>query len=285
MTSGSDSALDLPVADGSDLAMGMDDGASNVMSVESGDVSDDAADAATTMAESAMMGSQMSDGAATITLSSKPIVSWLSSKAMIWCCLALGFALALIAFVLSLVIYFRERADHRHVREAFCKSRKCCCELKTEIADLTARVVENEFNSQSVLGEWSWTETALTGTTAMQSMLLATATPQPTAPTIDAQVATSSVLPAPFAGTLTALTVESGAVPSAGSATFVVTINGVSTLLSASLLSTSTTPFATATGSLAFAAGDLIGVAFTTTGITLASPPTFTAQLFANFVA
>jgi hypothetical protein len=232
-------------------------------------------------------GSQMADATmSTLTAAcGKPVMSWMSSKGLIWGFLAFGFAIALVAFVLSLVIYFRERADHRHVRAAFCKSRQCCCELKEAIASLTARVATDEANSQSVLGEWSFTESSLAGTNTPRPLLLAAATPQPTAPTISSQTATSSVLPAAFAGTITALTIESGSVPTAGSATFVVTVNGVDSTLTATLASTATTPFVTATGAVTFAVGDLVGVAFSTSSITIAAPPTFTAQIFANFVA
>lgn len=214
-----------------------------------------------------------------------PRLKWrpMSGKGMMWMCIAFGCVIAIIAFVLAVLVYFRERADHRHLRTTACQSRACCCKLTRELASLTARVATGEANAQSVLGEWSYTDTTATGTNAQQPMLLSAATPIPTAPLTDAQAQASSIIPAPFAGTLTALTVEANAIPTAGSATFVVTINGLAATLSATLDSTATVPFATATDSVAFAAGDLIGVAFSTTDLALAAPPTFTAQLFANF--
>jgi hypothetical protein len=64
-----------------------------------------------------------------------------------------------------------------------------------------------------------------------------------------------------------------------------VTVNGVASLLSATLDSTATTPFVTATGSVPYIAGALIGISFSTTTVTIADPVVLTAQAFSNSVA
>jgi uncharacterized membrane protein len=283
--SASMASLGVPGLGDGDMMSGMgsmDNGeATSLMSAESGEVSDEAADSATTMAESAMMGSEMGS-MAKHAMSWSPM-SWLSSKGMMWTFIALGCVLAVVAFVLVIIIYVRERRDHKHLKATFCKSKECCCEIKR----LRERLEENEGNAQTVLGTWSFTEATFTGTNAQQPMLLSAATPLPLVPATDAQSALWSVLPAPFAGSVTALTVEANAVPTAGSATFVLTVNGVASTLAATINSASTSPVAMATtvDGIEFLAGDLIGVAFSTTALALTAPPTFTAQLYANFTA
>lgn len=212
----------------------------------------------------------------------------MSGCAMLWTFIAFALMLALVAFVLALVVYFRERRDHKHVLATFCKSKKCCCRLGRQIYSIQQEIAGTGFmRPQAMIGEWSYTDPTFTGTNAPQNMLFAAATPQPGVPVTDAQLAASSVLPTPYAGFVTALTVEANAVPTVGSATFVVTVNGVASVLTATLDATATTPFATSTAApgtgVAFAAGDLIGISFSSTSLSIAAPPTFTSQLFGNF--
>jgi hypothetical protein len=205
--------------------------------------------------------------------------SYVNKDALMWTILVLAFLMALVALVLVIIVYLRERNDHRKLKRLTCESKECCCRLTRQVRALRA-------SGQTVLGHFSWTEATLTGTVPQQAMLLVAATPFPGAPLSDAQPAGSSLIPAPFAGTLTALTIEASSVPTGGSANFVATVNGVNSVLTATLESTATSPFVSAVAAtpIPFNAGDLIGVAFsTTTYATTVTPPTLTAQLFANF--
>jgi uncharacterized membrane protein len=262
MSSSSASMMDDPDM----MAASMSAAQSNELSAEA---------AASSMAESAMTSGDASAAPSmSITMS---LGSWFSNKSMIWGFFMLVVAMAIVAFVLSLVLYFKVNDAQKN---ACCKATK----LQKQVCALRERVAENEVNSHTLIGEWSITSASLTVSTGPQPMLFSAATPYDEPIVNDAQSSTSSVLPVPFSGTLTAISIEANAVPSAGSTFFTVSVNGVATTMTAEISSTSTTPFVTVSDSIEFAAGDKIGINVTNMGMTLVAPETFTAQLFANFV-
>jgi len=195
-----------------------------------------------------------------------------------WLAALLGLFLILgfIAFILVMILWFQGQSLKRKTDKIW---DKCCCKLSKCVAGI-------KDGSNVMLGNWSFVSTTLTGTVALQPMLFSAATPQGTTLVDDSQLGTSSLLRMPWNGSLTALSLQVSSIPSAGDVVFTVMKNGLATTLTSTVATTTTSPilYTLASPLVTFDAGDTIGISFATVGLTMTIPPTFNAQLYANFV-
>lgn len=131
-------------------------------------------------------------------------------------------ALALVAFILVLILWFQVQTLRKQMRELVC----------TKLKDLLTRDEWKVWAGSAgldTIGSWSTvlTATALLTGASNAPMLFSVATPSPpTTVTQDAQTGASSIIQAPFAGTIKALQVQLNALPSTGTITIGVSING-----------------------------------------------------------
>lgn len=242
------------------LSMGDSMASASMMEVDSAGIGADATVAAPSTASLTLLGTT-----ASITT---PAITARAGRILIGTFLSLAVVLAIIAFVMVLVVYFRERHDHQRLHSAMC----CCKESQKCLCRLQDRVERNAVRANSLLGNFEFTD-VVTGTVAATAMSLITTSP-----------AANTVVPVPFAGTATALSFTASTVPTAGSVTAFLTKNGAATSLSVTLDSTALTSHViVATGSVTFVAGDLLGVSFSQSALALTLPATYTAQLFVNY--
>lgn len=179
----------------------------------------------------------------------------------------LGLMVAIIALVLAVIVYVREK---KHAHQADC----CCKAVKRCLCKLTSRVAADEKNANSLIGEYSFGGT-ITGTTAATSLSI-----------LDGVGAPNNVVSTPFAGTVAAISFAVSSIPTSGSISGFITKNGIATTLSVTIDSTATSTYATALGSVPFLVADLIGISFTTDAVVFPSnPTTLTAQAFVNYTA
>lgn len=177
----------------------------------------------------------------------------------------LALVLAVAALAMACVLWFREKKHHQQDNCCCQKTKRCLCTLTTRVADLEA-------NSNSLIGSFDFIG-GITGTNSATALSI-----------VDGVGPPNNVVASPFDGTVTALSFIVSEIPTAGSITAVVTINGVASTLSATIDSTATSTAVTAAGSVAFVAGDLVGISFTSTDVDFADQPvTLTAQAFVNY--
>ncbi len=150
-------------------------------------------------------------------------------------------ALALVAFILVLILWFQVQTLRKQMRELVC----------TKLKDLLTRDEWKVWAGSAgldTIGSWSTvlTATALLTGASNTPLLFSVATPSPpTTPAQDAQTGASSIIQAPFGGCIKALQVQLNALPTTGSITVGVSINGILSTCVGQVTTTSTGPVLT----------------------------------------
>lgn len=190
--------------------------------------------------------------------------------------LTLAFAMGLVALIIAVLVWYGCANLKKKVNCLACKSFP---KLRDDV---------NNFINQRVCGTLGlaylapgWGYVGTTGTLAATGMLIGAGTQPPATITVNALPSAASVVQAVYPGRLKSLAVEINALITAGSATYTVTINGVATALTGSILSTGTVTAYTFDIDadalpITFNAGDTIGVTIAQTGVATTTP-TFTS--------
>jgi hypothetical protein len=179
-----------------------------------------------------------------------------------WSAAAIVGALAIIAFILVMILWFPVQRLRSQMKELHCTklNQFVMCNSKEFRRIKASAGIDTLPNYSAVV-----TALALLTGAANGPLLFNVATPTPpTTVTQDAQTGTSSLVVTPFEGCVQALQIQLNAVPTAGSVTVGLTINGVLTALANTFSATSTAALVTATLSspLKFEKNDQIGVVF-----------------------